>query len=62
MTLSQYFNKFIKMLIDPKNREKTQEQLYIDLERWHNKETGKNKYKNFETFRVMKSTWYRNTR
>lgn len=59
MTLSQYFGKFIKMLIDPKNREKTQEQLYIDLEKWHNKRENVNKCKDYASFRSLKSQWYK---
>lgn len=62
MTQSQYFNKFIKILIDSNNRDKTQEELFNEIEKWHFKQTGKNKYSNYETFRVMKSTWYRNSR
>ena len=47
------------MLIDPKNREKTQEQLYIDLEKWHNKRENVNKCKDYASFRSLKSQWYK---
>lgn len=59
MTQSQYFGKFIKMLINPKNIEKTQEQLYNELENWHQKKTGQNKCKTYVSFRNLKSQWYK---
>lgn len=62
MTQSQYFGKFIKMLINPKNREKTQEQLYNELEKWHESKENRVKYTNFNSFRKAKSIWYKVTK
>lgn len=62
MTQSQYFGKFIKMLINPKNREKTQEQLYNELEKWHESKENRSKYTNFNSFRKAKSIWYKVTK
>lgn len=60
MSQTEYFNQFIKMLV--KNQDKSQEELFVSLEKWHLKKVGKNKYKDYDTFRVMKSTWYKNSR
>lgn len=59
ISVSNYFEKFLKMLIDPKNKEKTLEQLYIDLENWHQKKTGRNKCKDYASFRSLKSQFYK---
>ena len=62
ISVNQYFNKFIAMLCDVRNRDKTQEQLYTELEAWHFKKTGVNKCKTYESFRVMKSMYYKANR
>ncbi len=39
ITVNQYFTKFWELLKDQKNRDKSQEQLYNELEAWHFKPT-----------------------
>lgn len=60
MSLSKYFEYFFKLLV--KNTDKSQEQLYNELEKWHFKRTGKNKCKNYDSFRNLKSQWYKANR
>lgn len=62
ISVSNYFEKFLKILIDPKNRDKSQEQLYNELEIWHQKRTGQNKCKSYVSFRNLKSQWYKANR
>lgn len=62
ITINQYFTKFWDMLKDPKNRDKSQEQLYNELEAWHFRKLGVNKCKTYESFRSLKSQWYRSNR
>jgi hypothetical protein len=60
MTHEKYFNYFFKLLV--KNNNKTQEQLFIELERWHFKQCGKSKCKDYDSFRSLKSQWYKANR
>ena len=62
ITVNQYFTKFWELLKDQKNRDKSQEQLYNELEAWHYKKTGQNKCKTYQSFRVMKTMWYKSNR
>ncbi len=55
---TKYFDKYLKMLINPKNREKNGEKIWEELEEWHFLKTGLNKFKSYGTFRKEKSLYY----
>ena len=56
---NEYFNRYLKMIMAEKNRNKSGEQIYQDLEAWHVAKTGKTKCKTYESFRSLKSQWYK---
>ena len=53
MSNSEYFNHFFDIVADYMSYLRA----FEANERWHYKKEGKNKYKNYGTFRVMKSRW-----
>lgn len=59
ITHTKYFEKFIKMLMNPANRDKKGEQIYDELELWHIGKTGYRKCKDYASFRSLKSQWYK---
>lgn len=61
----EYFEKFFKLLANPKRPEYTGEDCWNDLELWHEKRTGERKYKTYQVFRNEKSkyiAWERHNR
>lgn len=62
ITHGKFFEMYLKRLIDPKNREKNGEQIWIELESWHLKKKGCNKFKSYGTFKKEKSNYYKNNR
>lgn len=62
ITKRRYFDKYLKMILAPKNRERNGEAIWKDLEEWHFLKTGENKYKTYGTFRKEKSIFHANNR
>ena len=62
MTQTKYFEKFIKMFMSSENRNKSGEQIYNELEEWHIKLCGSRKCKDYDSFRSLKSQYYKATR
>ena len=62
ISVTKYFEKFINLLKDPKHRDKSCEQLYEILEKWHEGRTGSRKCKDYASFRSLKSQWYKYNR
>jgi hypothetical protein len=59
VTIDKYFSKYIKMLQDVKNKNKTGEQIFEDLEQWNISKTGKRRCKTYASFRSYKSQYYK---
>jgi hypothetical protein len=55
MSNQEYFDYFFS-IVDTKM---SYHQAYIATEQWYFAQKGVNKYKNYGTFRVMKSKWLR---
>jgi hypothetical protein len=62
VTIDKYFNRFIKMIQEPKYKDKNGEQVYEDLEKWHEKKTGKRRCKDYNSFKSYKSQYYKMNR
>lgn len=62
MTKKQYFDKYYKMLLLPKNAELNGEAIWVKLETTHINKYGCNKYKSYNTFKKEKSKYHKNFR
>lgn len=60
LTLSHYFEKFLKLYT--KHQDKRGEEVYEMLEKWHIERTGQRKCKDYDSFRSLKSQFYKATR
>ena len=58
MSQTKYFEKFLKMMLLPKNREKNGEQIWKELELHHFEKYGCNRYKSYGSFKKEKTKYY----
>ena len=53
-----YFDKYLKMFSNPQNKGRSGEDIWADLEKWHQKKTGTFKYNTYGAFKSAKSRHY----
>jgi hypothetical protein len=58
MNKQEYFNRYLKMVVNEKNRDKNGETIWMELEEWHLKKFGFNRFKSYGHFRKEKSIYH----
>lgn len=57
-----YFNKYTKMLMNPLNKNKSGEDIWLLLEAWYKDQTTEYRCNTYSSFRAQKSKFYKNLR